>query len=507
MAIEFHRDGPWKLPEGWVWAQLGELGRWSGGGTPSKSNKAFWTDGTIPWISPKDMKADIVGDSEDRITEAAVANSSTKLVSASSVLMVVRSGILNHTFPVAVCDREVTLNQDMRALIPFDGIDARYVCLVLRRLQRHILEECSKDGTTVASVEPSRLEKVWIPIAPAAEQRRIVARIDDLFTEIADGETPLARALDDLDTWRRALLKAAVTGELTREWRKQSRPKESSDHLLARIKEGREVDFDPASKIFAGEDKFELSQLPETWVWARTQQICGYITKGTTPARSDFCSPEEGIPFIKVHHLTTTGELDFASRPSFVRKETHQGALARSIVRPGDVLMNIVGPPLGKVSIAPPSYPEWNCNQAIAIFRPQIVSPRFLALALSSESILRWAVKRSKASVGQINLTLEICRDLPIPLPPIDEQFTILERIREEILVLESAEIYIAASTLDTKKLYKSVLRAAFEGHLVEQDPRDESAVQLLTRVGELSDAPVQPRHAIRKRRAALAAE
>ena len=191
MPIEFHRDGPWNLPEGWVWARLGQLGRWTGGGTPSKANAAFWANGTVPWVSPKDMKVDVIGDTEDFITPDAVANSATKLVAENSILMVVRSGILKHTFPVALSDREVTINQDMRALTPLDGIDARYLAFVLRRLQRHVLDECSKDGTTVASVEPALLEKVWVPIPPTAEQRRIVARIDELFTEINDGETTL----------------------------------------------------------------------------------------------------------------------------------------------------------------------------------------------------------------------------------------------------------------------------------------------------------------------------
>jgi type I restriction enzyme S subunit len=157
VAIEFHRDGPWELPEGWVWARLGDLGRWTGGGTPSKSNASFWTNGTIPWVSPKDMKTDLVGDTADRITEEAVENSTASIVPANSVLMVVRSGILNHTFPVAISDRQVTLNQDMRALIPFEGINPRYLALALRRLQRQILNECSKDGTTVASIELRRL--------------------------------------------------------------------------------------------------------------------------------------------------------------------------------------------------------------------------------------------------------------------------------------------------------------------------------------------------------------
>src|SRR5262245_60364129 len=105
-------EGPWPLPEGWCWTTLGALGTWTGGGTPSKANPAFWTDGTVPWVSPKDMKVAIIGETEDRITEAAVEGSSTKYVPERSVLMVMRSGILKHSFPVAVTDRTVTLNQD-----------------------------------------------------------------------------------------------------------------------------------------------------------------------------------------------------------------------------------------------------------------------------------------------------------------------------------------------------------------------------------------------------------
>jgi hypothetical protein len=112
MPIDFHRDGPWDVPEGWVWARLGQLGRWTGGGTPSKANAAFWANGTIPWVSPKDMKVDVIGDTEDFITSDAVANSATKLVRENSILMVVRSGILKHTFPVALAFEGQLVKQD-----------------------------------------------------------------------------------------------------------------------------------------------------------------------------------------------------------------------------------------------------------------------------------------------------------------------------------------------------------------------------------------------------------
>jgi type I restriction enzyme, S subunit len=108
---------------------MGEVGRWIGGGTPSKANSQFWTGGTIPWVSPKDMKSDVITDAQDHITDEAVANSATNLIDASSVLVVVRSGILQHTLAVAVTQRVVALNQDLKAVKPRNNVCAEYLAL------------------------------------------------------------------------------------------------------------------------------------------------------------------------------------------------------------------------------------------------------------------------------------------------------------------------------------------------------------------------------------------
>src|SRR4051794_33624707 len=129
------------LPPGWAEAQLSDLGSWSGGGTPSKAKAEYWTNGTIPWVSPKDMKVDVISDAEDHITDAAVSASSTHLVPSGSVLAVTRSGILRRTFPVAVTSAPVAINQDLKALRPAAGINPHYVSWGLRRDERSILHE------------------------------------------------------------------------------------------------------------------------------------------------------------------------------------------------------------------------------------------------------------------------------------------------------------------------------------------------------------------------------
>ena len=133
--------------------RLRDLGDWSGGNTPSKANAAFWTDGAIPWVSPKDMKVDEITSSEDRVSEAALKEGRVSMVPEGSVLVVTRSGILSHTLPVAVTKTPVTINQDLKALTPKPGVLPKYVAHALRGASRRILKECSKHGTTVASVE------------------------------------------------------------------------------------------------------------------------------------------------------------------------------------------------------------------------------------------------------------------------------------------------------------------------------------------------------------------
>lgn len=109
----------------WERLPLKETGKWYGGGTPSKSNKSFWTSGTIPWLSPKDMGPEVLRSTQDRITPAAVGGSSVKIVPAGSVAVVVRSGIIERTIPVSLVPFDTTLNQDMKAVAPRPGVDAR----------------------------------------------------------------------------------------------------------------------------------------------------------------------------------------------------------------------------------------------------------------------------------------------------------------------------------------------------------------------------------------------
>jgi hypothetical protein len=141
------------------------------------------------------------------------------------------------------------------------------------------------------------------------------------------------------------------------------------------------------------------------------------VTKGDTP-RGEFRSDDGEIPFIKINNLTFVGELDFAANPSFISVAAHERKLARSKVVPGDVLMNLVGPPLGKIAMVTDEFPEWNINQAIARYRPRTSTEgAYLWYYLMSDWAQGWLHRRSKKTSGQRNLTLELARALPVPIP------------------------------------------------------------------------------------------
>jgi type I restriction enzyme S subunit len=282
-------------------------------------------------------------------------------------------------------------------------------------------------------VKFEQLADYLFPIPPLPEQERIVAKIEELFTQLEAGQTALAKVQAGLRRYKASVLKAAVSG-----------------------------------KLVSGSSGVAEGELPNGWRLLKAEEICDFITKGTTPKASKLFSGNGDIPFIKVYNLTFDGSLDFSVNPTFVSKETHTGELARSKALPNDVLMNIVGPPLGKVSIVPNTYPEWNMNQAIARFRAlNDCEPKYLAIVLMSDKTLSWATKRAKATAGQFNLTLEICRELPISLPPLEQQRRIVAEVERRLSVARQVETAVEAALVRASRLRQAVLRSAFEGRLV----------------------------------------
>lgn len=473
-------DGSWALPEGWAWEPLGKLGSWTGGGTPSKANAAFWSSGTVPWVSPKDMKVPVIGETEDQITSDAVEGSSAKYVPDGSVLMVMRSGILRHSFPVAVTDRIVTLNQDLRALTPYNGISPSYVARYLALAASRILNDCSKDGTTVNSIEVAALERLPIPLAPSAEQQRIVARIDALFTEIAEGEAALAAARNGLGTFRRALLKAAVTGELTKDWRDANPVSETGHDVLARTAKTRLGKSDPKARARGATtaqplDATALPALPESWAWATLGEVISRMEYGTSE-KCDFSF--DGVPVLRM------GNVDFGSL-TFTKIKYAPKECAPPILQVGDLVFNRTNSAelVGKCAVYKGDISPCSLASYLIRVRFDDTSPDFAALWINSAYGRRWIAANKSQQVGQANLSGGTLKGMYLPIPPPAETAEILRRVSDALSAAADTLTLLDAEAADAARLKQSILKAAFEGGLVPQDPADEPATALLARI------------------------
>ena len=198
------------FPAEWPRTRIKHVCTFVGGGTPDKGKPEYW-NGDIPWVSPKDMKSGVIEDTEDYITTDGLEASATKLVNPGAVLIVMRSGILRHSIPVAVNHVPLTLNQDMRALIPNPQVEARYLARLIEGHQRQLLMAWSKVGSTVESLESDLVGETEFAAPPLPRQRAIAdyldcetARIDALISE-------KERVLGLLAEKRRALITHAVT--------------------------------------------------------------------------------------------------------------------------------------------------------------------------------------------------------------------------------------------------------------------------------------------------------
>jgi type I restriction enzyme S subunit len=220
------------LPEGWVWTTYNQIGQWFGGGTPSKENSLYWENGTIPWVSPKDMKDIKITQTEDKITSVALNNSPVHVVPSGSLLFVVRSGIIRRTLPIALNLVDVTVNQDLKALVPSPQIFPDYLLYLTLSLSEAIRKDCSKGGTTVESIEFPLLKNYIMPLTSIKEQKYIVEKIEVCLSVSDEIEVVIEESIKQAERLRQSILKKAFEGKLV----PQDPSDEPADKLLARIK-------------------------------------------------------------------------------------------------------------------------------------------------------------------------------------------------------------------------------------------------------------------------------
>ena len=221
-------------------------------------------------------------------------------------------------------------------------------------------------------------------------------------------------------------------------------------------------------------------ELPNSWVWCRLEDIA-YVASGSTPDKT--CFVENGVPYIKMYNLRNQ-KIDFAYHPQYITEEVHNGKLQRSRTEVGDLIMNIVGPPLGKLAIIPTTLPQANFNQAAVLIRPykfKEVLVSYLKVYLEEMSEINSIATRGSA--GQVNISLTQSQNMRIPIPPLNEVRRIIEEVSKYDILIDSLKQNITDIQNLIAYTKSKILDLAIHGKLVPQDPNDEPAIELLKRI------------------------
>jgi type I restriction enzyme S subunit len=429
-----------ELPKGWVTILTGDIGEWRGGGTPSKANSRFWTDGTVPWVSPKDMKRAHIAEAIDNITSEAIAGSATQLIPEGSVLIVTRSGILQHSLPVAANTVPVAINQDLKALTPHKGIEPEFVMRQLQADAQEILDTCAKSGTTVDSIDFERLKKHEFRLPPLPEQRRIVAKVDGLTARTARARKELDRIPTLIARYKQRLLALGLSGEMTADWR-------------------------------------HATGLHEVWPSAKLAELA-LVGTGSTPKRGTPAYYANGtIPWV------TSGAVN-ADLVSTATEFITDAAIRETnckVFPAGTLLVAMYGEGQTRGKVAVLGIPAAT-NQALAAIqiKSKRVTSQFVFWYLKSSYL---NLREQAAGGVQPNLSLGLIKQLDIPLPPLEEQTEIVRRIESAFSWLDRMAADHAAAARLLPKLDAAILTKAFRGELVPQDPNDEPASALLERI------------------------
>jgi type I restriction enzyme S subunit len=363
------------MDDEWQLARVGDLAEWRGGLTPSMSNPEFWDGGTVPWLSSKDIASSVIESASRAVTDEALRAGGLRKARAGSVVIVVRSGILLHTFPVAFVPFATTVNQDLKIGEPVEGVDGRFLAYLFESQAGAILGAFRKTGTTVQSINVPALMSYEVPLPPLLVQRRIV----DLMAHL-DNQVNLLRA--------------------------------EAEKLQALEKRSREA----------------LTSPQDGWIESSLRSVCTKIGSGSTPRGGEAAYKEDGISLIRSQNVHD-GRFVWEGLAHI--DDAQAAGLSNVTVAEGDCLTNITGASVNRTCVVPLEALPARVNQHVAILRanPDKTSGRFINQLLRRAGTRAYLDRVAQAGTTRQAITKQQLGDLNLTFPPLEEQTKIVETL------------------------------------------------------------------------------
>ena len=465
-----------ELPEGWATAPLDSLcDRLRGVSYQRDDASPIPKPGHIPIVRANNIEADALR-FEDLVWIPKSRVSEKQMIRKGDVVIAMSSGsksVVGKTAQ-ALDDWEGAFGAFCGVLRISPELNNRYLGMFLRtRAYRSKISELSA-GSNINNLKAEHFTEIEVPLAPLAEQRRIVAKLTELLGKVDACQQRLAKIPVLLKRFRQSVLASACSGRLTADWREEN-PNEDVACLIEAVRTKRPAKFQDASV----REDLDLSEIPETWVWANlrfllssSEAFCYGVVQ---PGERD----PNGVFLVRAGDLNG-GRVDMSALRR-IPKRIHQ-EYRRSQLSGGEVLVTVVGAGIGESAIAQPECAGFNIARAVAKLPVREFEARYVHLWLNTSRAVTW-MKGDAREVARPTLNLEQLQTLPVPVPPLAEQQEIVRRVEGLFALADQIEARFNKAQAQVDKLTPSLLARAFRGQLVPQDPTDEPAATLLARL------------------------
>jgi type I restriction enzyme S subunit len=484
-------EEPYELPEGWLWATLGEI---------CSKPQYGWT-----------ASADPNGDGLKllRTTDISPGNINWPTVPACSKLpddidkyklkpgdiVVSRAGSVGISIELTECPNAIFASYLIRfnAMSP---IPPRYISLFLKTPSYWSSIVDNTAGIAIPNVNATKLANLKIPLSPFPEQHRIVAKLETLLAQVNRSKDHLAKVPPLIKRFRQSVLAAACSGRMTEDWRRVHPDVEPASELLNRIQkerirryeeecrkaelEGRRKPKKPKNLEPQVVDTDGLPELPEWWVWTRLGLIIDSMKNGLYKPIEYYGS---GVPCLRMYNIED-GRIVWKDikKMELTNEEINEYKLL-----PNDLLVNRVNSRelVGKTAIFPPAmgdvvYESKNIRLRLIEIA---ASPKYINFLFMTRIIRDQIELKAKQTVGMATISQSQIENWIIPSPPLFEQQIVAERVEKLFHFADEVEQRVAKATAHTEHLTQSILARAFRGELVPQDPSDEHASVMLERI------------------------
>ena len=447
---------PFDIPESWAWERMSNLAMFAGGKTPSTSVKEFWGKDVL-WVTSKDMKNEYITTSQDKLSYKGAEQ--LQVYPKGTILVVVRSGILRHTLPVAVLKEDAAVNQDLKAILFYKKGLEEYFYKCLKGMEKMILQKYTKAGATVENIDFTSFQKILLPIAPENHIAKIVKAVNDITSLVDTIELQREDITPLISATKSKILDLAIRGKLV----PQDPNDEPASVLLDRIKAEKEelikqgkIKRDKAeSTIFKGVDNSYYEKvgddikcidceipfdIPHSWIWARLKICCNTpIKRGKAPK---YISKSNTLVFAQKCN-TKSDDINL-SLAQFLDESTLIKYSQTDYLQHNDIVINSTGTgTLGRVGL----YSENDNRQDFNVVPDSHISVVRITKELNAEIIYFWLKLKQpvlehegEGSTNQKELRSEYLSNILIPIPPFNEQRKIVEQIKTIIQKLKNIE-------------------------------------------------------------------